>query len=100
MSTTRKILRKIFPISVGLVVLAGALGVAVSSGFLSTINGKPAVTAVESLLNVGSGDTRNGYFKATSSTLVAAAAGDYNWKFYDLGELLVKDGLSNTIIDL
>ena len=41
-----------------------------------------------------------GYFKATSSTLVAAAAGDYNSRFYGLGELLVKDGLSNTIIAL
>jgi Putative peptidoglycan binding domain/Glycosyl hydrolase family 26 len=55
---------------------------------------------MESLLNDGKGDTTKGYFEATSSALVAAAAGDYNSKFYDLGELLVKDGFSNTIIDL
>jgi len=55
---------------------------------------------METLLNEGNGDTKKGYFQATSSTLVAAAAGDYNSNFYDLGELLVKDGLGNTIVDL
>ena len=55
---------------------------------------------METLLNEGDGDTTKGYFKATSPTLVAAAAGDHNSKFHDLGELLVKDGLSNTIIAL
>ena len=33
----------------------------------------------------GDGDTAKGYFEATSSTLVAAAAGDYDSKFYELG---------------
>jgi hypothetical protein len=103
MSTIKKIPRKIFPILIVLVVFAGALGITASFGNSST-TGKPAVTAVatdmETLLNKGNGDTTKGYFKATSLTLVAAAAGDYNSKFYDLGELLVKDGLSNTIIDL
>ncbi len=55
---------------------------------------------MKTLLNEGQGETAEGYFGAASSTLVAAAAGDYNSEFYDLGELLVKDGLSDTIIDL
>jgi hypothetical protein len=38
--------------------------------------------------------------KSNSSALVAAAAGTYNQQFYQLGELLVRDGLSNTIINL
>jgi Glycosyl hydrolase family 26 len=54
----------------------------------------------KALLKKGHGDTAKGYFEATSSTLVAAAAGDFNSQFYDLGELLVKDGLANTIIEL
>ena len=55
---------------------------------------------MRTLLNEGDSHTTNGYFEPTSSTLVAVAAGDYNSKFYDLGKLLVKDGLSNTIIEL
>jgi len=54
----------------------------------------------KALLKKGHGDTAKGYFEATSSTLVAAAAGDFNSQFYDLGELLVRDGLGNTIIEL
>jgi Glycosyl hydrolase family 26 len=104
MSTIKKTPRKIFPILIGLVVFAGALGIAASFGNSSTTTSKPAVPAtaagMETLLNEGSGDATEGYFNAASSTLVAAAAGDYNLKFHDLGELLVKDGLSNTIIDL
>jgi hypothetical protein len=92
----KKILRKIFPVLIVLMVLAGALGIKASFGNSS------ATTAAETetLLNEGNGDTTNGYFETTSPALVAAAAGDYNSKFYDLGELLVKDGLGNTIIDL
>jgi peptidoglycan hydrolase-like protein with peptidoglycan-binding domain len=67
----------------------------------------PAITVsaevaspLDTLLNEGKSDTATGYFAPTSSTLVAAAAGDYNSKFYRLGELLVKDGLSHTIIEL
>ncbi len=55
---------------------------------------------MEALLNEGKGDTATGYFEAPSSSLVAVAAGEYNSKFYDLGKLLVNDGLSHTIIDL
>jgi hypothetical protein len=100
MSTIKEIPRRIFPILIGLVVFAGALDITASFGNSST-TGKPAVNAeIESLLNKGEANTDEGYFKATSSTLVAAAAGDYNSKFYDLGELLVKDGLGSTIIDL
>jgi hypothetical protein len=102
-SPRKKILRRIFPILVVLVAFAAALGITASFGNSSATTGKPAVIAVsaemKTLLNEGSGDTAKGYFEATSSTLVAAAAGDYNSKFYDLGELLVKDGLGNTIIE-
>jgi hypothetical protein len=109
MSTIKKIPRKIFPILIGPVVLAGALGLTASCGNPTTTTSDPAVSAAASeavsselktLLNEGNGDTTKGYFKATSSTLVAAAAGDYNSKFYNLGKLLVKDGLGNTIIGL
>ena len=103
-STVKKILPMIFPTLIVLVVFAGILGIKVSFGDSSPTTGKPSATAVasetEALLNEGDGVTSNGYFEATSSTLVAAAAGDYNSTFYDLGKLLVKDGLSRTIIDL
>ncbi len=102
-SPVEKILRKIFPVLAVLVVFAGALGVK-AFGNSSKKTSRPAVTAVASdmkiLLGEGNGDTTKGYFEATSPALVAAAAGDYNSKFHDLGELLVKDGLSDTIIDL
>jgi hypothetical protein len=104
MSRIKKILRKIFPILVVLVVCAGALLITASFGGSSAITGNPAATAVaaemKTLLNEGGGDTARGYFEAPSSALVAAAAGDYNSGFYNLGELLVADGLSRTIIDL
>jgi Glycosyl hydrolase family 26 len=102
-SPRKKILRRILPILVVLVAFAAALGITASFGNSSATTGKPAVIAVsaemKTLLNEGGGDAANGYFEATSSTLVAAAAGDYNSKFYDLGKLLVKDGLGNTIIE-
>ena len=67
----------------------------------------PAVTTaadvaakLETLLNQGLGDTAKGYFQAPSPALVAAAAGAADAEFYDLGKLLVNDGLGNTIIDL
>ncbi len=104
MPTTEKILWKIFPILIVLVAFAGVLGIMASFGNSSTTTSKPAAAAVaaemRTLLNEGIGDTAKGYFEATSPTLVAAAAGDYNSTFYALGELLVKDGFSNTIIDL
>src|SRR5919204_2551979 len=103
MSTVKKIPRKIFPIMIGLLALAGALGIAASLRNSSATT-KPAATAesaeIETLLNEGKSVTAKGYFKATSSALVAAAAGDYDSKFYDLGKLLVRDGLGNTIIGL
>jgi hypothetical protein len=55
---------------------------------------------MSTLLNEGSAYTSTGYFEPTSSTLVAAAAGELNSSFYDLGQLLVQDGLASTIIDL
>src|SRR5581483_11203321 len=85
-------------------ILAGALVIALSFRNSPKTTDEPAAatigTSLETLLNAGVGDTTGGYFKTTSSTLVAAAAGDYNPKFYDLGKLLVKDGFGNTTIDL
>ena len=94
----------IFPVLIVLVVFAGVLGITASFGLSSTTTGKPAATSVtaeiEALLNEGDGYTAKGYFEKTSSTLVAAAAGDYNSKFYDLGKYLVRDGFGDIIIDL
>ena len=99
MSTIEKIPRKIFPILVVLAVLAAALGVAL--GIAVSLKDSAAVAAeMKTLLQEGNGDTAQGYFAATSPTLVAAAAGDYNSQFYNLGELLVRDGLGDTIVDL
>jgi Putative peptidoglycan binding domain/Glycosyl hydrolase family 26 len=56
---------------------------------------------MHTLLNEGNyAPATPGYFEPTSSLLVAAAGGALNSSFYDLGVLLVQDGLSNTIIDL
>ena len=108
MTTARKIPRKFFPLLIVLVALAGAIGVAVGvrSSFGSpTKTSKPVVVAVnpqiEALLNKGKhNDTTEGYFERTSPSFAGVAAGDYNSKFRNLGELLVKDGLSHTIIGL
>ena len=103
MSPMKKILRKIFPIVVVLVVCAGILVITASFSSSSTITDNPAAAVaaeMKILLNEGSGDTTTGYFEAPSSALVAAAAGDYDSEFYNLGRLLVTDGLSHSIIDL
>ena len=61
----------------------------------------PQLQALQALLNDGGPNyTGHSYFKPTSSTLAAAAAGADNQQFYQLGELLVRDGLSGTIINL
>ena len=70
--------------------------------------GKLAITAsgavdseLEALLNDGGpSSTTATRHKSNSSALVAAAAGADNLQFYLLGELLVRDGLSDTIINL
>ena len=105
MSPTEKILRRrIFPIIMGLVVAAGALGIAASFRKSPTAIRNSAATAaaaeLKTLLHEGDGDTAKGYFEATSPDLAAAAAGDYNSTFRDLGELLVGDGLGRAVIDL
>ena len=104
MSLTKKILRKVFPILVVLVVSAGVLVITESFGNSSTTTRNSAAIAVaaemKTLLSEGESDTATGYFEAPSPALVAVAAGEYNSKFYDLGKLLVMDGLSHTIIDL
>jgi Glycosyl hydrolase family 26 len=109
-SAIKRILPTIFPTLSVLVVFAGVLAITTSCRNPSTTISKPKVTAAaaaaaaasetETLLNEGDGHTASGYFQATSSTLVATAAGDYNSKFYDLGKLLVHDGLGHTIIEL
>jgi hypothetical protein len=97
-------IRRIFAIVTAAVALAAILGILASCGNSPTITDKlsaaEAAAEVKTLLNDGPGETSKKYFMRTSSTLVAAAAGTYNSKFYDLGQLLVRDGLSHTIIDL
>jgi hypothetical protein len=96
----KKIPRKIFLTLIVVVIVAAAAGVAASYWYSTITNERAAAAEMKTLLNEGNSDTAKGYFEKTSPTLVAAAAGDYNSKFHDLGELLVKDGFSNTIIDL
>ena len=102
----RKAAKKVFPITIILTVFVGVLGITASCENVSTTtsSSKPAATAaateIRTLLNEGNGDTATGYFEAASPTLVAAAAGEDDSDFYDLGELLVKDGLGSTIIEL
>jgi hypothetical protein len=95
-------LRRILPVLVVLVVFAGVLGVKASFG--SSSPGRPAAVPaavdLQTLLDDGAGVTSPDYLKPTSRSLLAAAAGKYNSRFYSLGELLVKDGFSNTILDL
>jgi hypothetical protein len=104
MSQRKKILWISLPTLIVLVVFAGVLGLTASSGDSSTTTSQPTFSPVaadvEPLLDVGKGPADEGYFERTSSTLAAAAAGDYNSRFYGLGKLLVKDGLGNTIISL
>ena len=93
--------KKILPILLALAVCSGAAEMTASCASSVTTTSKAAAGPVlKTLLAEGNGDTSKGYFEATSSTLVAAAAGEYNSKFYDLGQLLVRDGLGNTIIAL
>ena len=98
-------IKKAFLVLAGLIVFAMMLGITTSCGNSPTPGKKiadgPSVSVeLKKLLNEGPGITSDGYFHKTSTTLVAAAAGDDNPKFYGLGKLLVKDGLSHTIIDL
>ena len=66
------------------------------------ITGSSAVDSeLEALLTDGGPNSAtSGYYKSSSSALVAAAAGDDNQQFYQLGELLVRDGFANIIINL
>ena len=104
MSRRKKILWISLPTLIALVVFASLLGLTASSGDSSTTAGQPSYSPVaaniEPLLNVGKGPADEGYFERTSSTLAAAAAGTYNSRFYELGKLLVKNGLGHTIISL
>ena len=104
-STVNRNLRGIVIILIVLVVGAGVLGITASLVHSSTATSKAKAAAaaaaeVKALVKEGDGDTSKGYFEATSTALVAAAAGALNSEFYNLGKLLVKDGLGNTIIEL
>jgi len=101
----RKTASKVFPISIIFPVFVGVLAVMAGCTNVSTSTTvRPSAAAIaakiRALLNEGDGDTTTGYFEATSSALAAAAAGEDNSNFYDLGELLVRDGLGSTIIEL
>jgi hypothetical protein len=106
--------RKISSVLGLLVVVAGLLGVTASRSIAAdppskSACSKPAPSTlastaipadVEDLLEDGEGITANDYFEKTSPALVAAAAGEDNASFCNLGELLVKDGLGSSIINL
>ena len=101
----RKTASKVFPISIIFPVFVGVLAVMAGCTNVSTSTTvRPSAAAIaakiRALLNEGDGDTTTGYFEVTSSALAAAAAGEDNSNFYDLGELLVRDGLGSTIIEL
>jgi hypothetical protein len=107
---------------VRLVIIAIVMGITASCGNSPTPVSKPAGVSkpssvgkpsdvsksapgkmspeVRALLADGAGDASKDYFRPASSRLAAAAAGDDDSKFYDLGKLLVTDGLGNAIIDL
>ena len=94
--------------------LAVFVGVTASAGpawkesSVSASPGQPAITAsgvvdarLKALLNDGGPDSAApARHKSDSSALVAAAAGADDRQFYQLGELLVRDGLSSSIINL
>jgi hypothetical protein len=99
--------KKILAIASVSVIVAGVLAVVFSSPARKSVAAADPVqisaadaAELKVLLNEGNGDTTSGYFENTSSSLVTAAAGGYDRKFYNLGKLLVKDGLSRTIINL
>ena len=72
-----------------------------SSGELAIAASGAAVSGLETLLNDGGADSAApARHTSDSPALVAAAAGADDQQFYQLGELLVRDGLSNAIINL
>jgi peptidoglycan hydrolase-like protein with peptidoglycan-binding domain len=85
---------------VGPATWADLLGNPPSGSQVITVSGV-VDSGLEALLDDGGpGATTSGYYKPSSAALTAAAAGTDNRRFYQLGELLVRDGLSNTIINL
>ena len=128
MSAMRRRQRRVFPFLIRLAIIAVVIGITAScENSPTTVRKPPDVSKssgvsrpsgvdkpsgvsksapgkispkVRALLADGAGDTSKGYFQPTSSRLVAAAAGEDDSKFYDLGKLLVTDGLGNAIIDL
>jgi hypothetical protein len=98
-------------ITVGITALTGSTW---KESSVPTSPGKPDIAAspditssgaadpeLEALLNEGMPNSATPSLHNSGSTaLVAAAAGADNRQFYLLGELLVRDGLANTIINL
>jgi hypothetical protein len=88
------------------VLAAGAVVLVFSRTARKSSVANPAKSAAEVaaemkvLLDEGESGTTKGYFEAPSSALVTAAAGGDDRKFYDLGKILVKAGLGNTILNL
>ncbi|MGH3255060.1 MAG: peptidoglycan-binding protein [Streptosporangiaceae bacterium] len=87
----------------------GVVGPATWADLLNTPPARPpAITvsgvvgpALEALLDDGKPDlVTSRYYESSSPALAAAAAGTDDRQFYQLGELLVRDGLSHTIINL
>jgi hypothetical protein len=103
--TKRRVVLTCLAVIVGITAFTGPTW---KGSSVSASSSKPAITAsgaadseLEALSNDGGpNSTTSARHKSPSSALVAAAAGADNQQFYQLGELLVHDGLSNTIINL
>jgi hypothetical protein len=100
-TTKRQVVLACFAAIVGITVLTMAIWI--GSAVAARLS-KPAVrvdSGLQALLNDGRpSHTRHGYYNSSSPALVTVAAGADNQRFYQLGELLVRDGFSNTIINL
>ena len=101
----RRVIVTCVAVIAGITVLAGP---AWEESSVPGSSSKPAIVAsgavdsgLEALLNDGGPNSAtSARHNSNSSALVAAAAGADNQQFYRLGELLVRDGLSDTIINL
>jgi Putative peptidoglycan binding domain/Glycosyl hydrolase family 26 len=87
----------------------GIVGPATWADLRKTPPARPPAITVSGVVNSalaallsdgGPDDAASGYDESSSAALAAAAAGTDNRQFYQLGELLVRDGLSDTIINL
>ena len=65
-----------------------------------TVSGAVNSELTALLTDGGPNTATSGYYEPASPALVTAASGADNQQFYQLGELLVRDGLASTIINL